>query len=391
MIAFSLPRTVIVLSLVSFLNDAASEMITPLLPLFLTLTLGAGPAVVGLVEGVAEATASLLKILSGRLADRGWRHKRLVLGGYFLSNLCRPLIGLAQIWPSVLVLRFLDRVGKGIRTSPRDALIAHTTPKHLLGRAFGLHRALDNAGAVVGPVLAFLLLQRQASLQEVFLWSATLGVLVVMLLIVGLREPVHPPPIHPPPLRWGTLDPALRGLILAAALLALATPPEVFLILWATGRGLEIAWAPLLWAAASLVKTPLAMLGGELSDHLGRLPVLLTGWGLRVASLVMLALAADGPLLTWGLFLAYAGSLALTEGPERALIGNHAPPELKATAFGLFHMTVGLTALPGAVLFGIVWQGWGTPVAFLLAAGITLTAALVLFILARSVKMTDTA
>ncbi len=391
MIRLSLPRTVIVLSLVSFLNDAASEMITPLLPLFLTITLGAGPAVVGLVEGVAEATASLLKILSGRLADRGWRHKRLVLGGYSLSNLCRPLIGLAQIWPGVLILRFLDRVGKGIRTSPRDALIAHTTPKHLLGRAFGLHRALDNAGAVVGPVLAFALLQQQITLQEVFLWSAVPGFLVVVLLIFGLREPVRPPPINLPPLRWRSLDPALRGLILAAGLLALATPPEVFLILWATGRGLEIVWTPLLWAAASLVKTPLAMLGGELSDHFGRFPILLIGWGLRVASLILLASASDGPLLTWSLFLAYAGSLALTEGPERALIGDYAPSTLKATAFGLFHMTVGLAALPGAVLFGAVWQGWGASVAFLLAAGITLTASLALFILARSVQMTDAA
>ena len=391
MIRFGLPRTVVVLSLVSFLNDAASEMITPLLPLFLTITLGAGPAAVGLVEGVAEATASLLKILSGRLADRGWRHKYLVLGGYSLSNLCRPLIGLARIWPWVLTLRFLDRVGKGIRTSPRDALIAHTTPKYLLGRAFGLHRALDNAGAVVGPVLAFVLLQQGLLLQEVFLWSAIPGLLVLMLLIFGLSESTRPIPVRSPPLHWHSLDTSIKGLILAGSLLALATTPEVFLILWATGRGLEIAWAPLLWAAASVVKTPLAMVGGELSDRLGRLPILLGGWSLRVLVLLSLAFAQDGPMLTWGLFLAYAGSLALTEGPERALIGDRAPTKLKATAFGLYHMAVGLAALPGAVLFGSLWQWYGHQSAFLFAAVMTLLSAAVLVAMTRSIQVSGTA
>lgn len=377
-----LPRTVIVLSLVSLLNDAASEMITPLLPLFLTVTLGAGPAVVGLVEGVAEATASLLKILSGRLADRGWRHKALVLGGYTVSNVCRPLIGLAHSWPWVLALRFLDRIGKGIRTAPRDALIAHTTPPQLLGRAFGLHRALDNAGAVIGPLLAFGLLQQQLSLQQIFLCSAVPGGLVLCLLAFGLPEPSRPAPLHPPPLQWRRLDPALQGLILAGGLLAFATTPEVFLILWARGRGLEIVWIPLLWAAASLVKTPLSMLGGELSDHLGRLPVLIGGWGLRVGILILMAIAGDGPGLTWVLFLAFAGSLALTEGAERALIGDCAPGPIKATAFGLFHMTVGLAALPGALLFGSLWQWWGAASAFTFSASVTAVAASLLIWLA---------
>ena len=150
-----LPRTVIILGLVSFLNDTASEMITPLLPLFLTTTLGASAAIVGLVEGVAEATASILKLISGYLADRGWNTKKLVVSGYAVSNASRPLIGLASGWSLVLVLRFLDRVGKGIRTAPRDALIAASTDEQLRGRAFGFHRALDHSGAMLGPLLAF--------------------------------------------------------------------------------------------------------------------------------------------------------------------------------------------------------------------------------------------
>ena len=378
-----LPRTVIVLGLVSFLNDAASEMITPLLPVFLTAVLGAGPAVVGLVEGVAEASASFLKIVSGHLADRGWRHKRLVLGGYGLSNLCRPLIGLAGAWPWVLGLRFLDRIGKGLRTAPRDALIAAATPEHLRGRAFGFHRALDNAGAVVGPLLAFALLQRDIPMAEVFLWSALPGLAVLLLLAIGLEEPARPPAVHPPPLRWRALDPHLQGLILAGGGLALAAAPEVFVVLWATGRGLEVAWVPLLWAAASAIKTPLALAGGELSDRLGRRAVLLGGWGVRVAMLVALALARDGVWLTWGLFLGYAASLALTEGPERALIGDHAPPARRATAYGLFHMVVGLAALPGGLLFGGLWQLWGPAAAFLCSAAITTLAAAALAWLTR--------
>lgn len=378
-----LPRTVIVLSLVSFLNDAASELITPLLPLFLTLTLGAGPAVVGLVEGVAETTASLLKILSGRLADRGWQHKRLVLVGYTLSNLFRPLIGLAGAWSWVLGLRFLDRVGKGVRTAPRDALIAHATPPELLGRAFGLHRALDNAGAIVGPVVAFALLEQRLSIPQIFLCSAVPGVCVLLLLLFGLKEPDRPPPMKTPPLRWHALDPPLKGLILAGGGLALASVPEVFLVLWATDRGLEIAWAPLLWAAASAVKTPLAMAGGELSDRLGRLTVLVAGWSLRVGMLVLLAVASDGVFETWSLFLGYAGALALTEGPERALIGVCAPSHLKATAYGLYHMMVGLAALPGGLLFGSLWQWWGAPQAFLSAAVITACAAGTLVVYVR--------
>lgn len=373
-----LPRTVILLSLVSFLNDAASELITPLLPLFLTATLGAGPWVVGLVEGVAETTASFLKIFSGYLADRGLRHKPMVVSGYALSNFCRPLIGLAGSWTSVLGLRFLDRVGKGLRTAPRDALIAHATPPELLGRAFGFHRALDNAGAVFGPIAAFWLLNAGRPIPEVFLWSAIPGI-GVLLLLLGLREPERPPKISPPTLRWGALDPPLKGLILASGGLQLATAPEVFLVLWATDRGLEIAWAPLLWAAASAVKTPLALIGGELSDRIGRMSALFLGWGIRIGMLSALALAGDGTLITWGLFLGYAASLALTEGPERALVGACAPKALRATAYGLYHMAVGLAALPGGVLFGSLWQWQGNSWAFTVsAAGTALSAAVFL-------------
>ena len=201
-----LPRTVIVLGGVSLLNDAASEMITPLLPVFLTATLGAGPAIVGLVEGVAEATASVLKLCAGRLADRGVPPRRLVVAGYGLANLARPLLGLVASWPAVLALRFTDRVGKGLRTAPRDALIAGATDPAFRGRAFGFHRAMDNAGAVLGPLLAFALLRAQVALGSVFLASVVPGVLVMLLLAAGLRSGERgAPPAPPPPLRLSLL------------------------------------------------------------------------------------------------------------------------------------------------------------------------------------------
>jgi len=377
------PRTVIILGLVSFLNDAASEMITPLLPIFLTAVLGAGPVVVGLVEGVAEATASLLKLVSGRLADRGWNTKGLVIGGYGLSNTARPLIGLAFGWTWVLVMRFLDRVGKGLRTSPRDAMIAASTDSHLRGKAFGFQRALDHGGAVVGPLLAFVLLGWGIELHNVFLLSVVPGILVLLLLWFGLPPTARVAPVESiaVPVGWRGVDARLRALIIAAGGLALATTPEVFLVLWAQARGLEIVWVPLLWSAASAVKVVVAIPGGHWSDQFGRLPVLVVGWGARILILIALGLTATSELTIWILFLAYAGSLAFTEGAERALIGDFAPAGQKATAFGVYHMISGMLALPGALLFGALWQWFGATTAFLTAAGLTAISVLVLLMI----------
>ncbi len=346
----ALPRTVVVLGFVSLLNDAASEMITPLLPIFLTATLGAGPAIVGLVEGVAEATASILKLISGRLADRGVSAKGLVLGGYGVSNLCRPLIGFAAAWSAVLLLRFLDRVGKGLRTAPRDALIVAAAGPGGRGRAFGFHRSMDHAGAVVGPLLAFALLSAEADLEHVFLASAVPGILVLLLLVFGLPAEPGRVPIAPPRFRWRELHGRLRGLIGATGLLALASVPEVFVVLWATQAGLPVAWVPLVWAAASLAKMVVAMPAGMLSDRLGRLPLLVGGWTARVLVLLLLASTTPGAIGVWLLFLAYSATLALTEPAERSLIGDHAAEHERGTAFGLYHLVGGLLVLPGAVL-----------------------------------------
>jgi len=369
---YSLPRTVVVLGVVSLLNDASSEMITPLLPIFLTATLGAGPAIVGLVEGLAEATSSVLKLVAGRLADRGVDPKSLVLGGYGLSNATRPLLGLAAAWSAVLLLRFLDRVGKGLRTAPRDALIAGAVPAAQRGRAFGFHRSMDHAGAVIGPLIAFALLAAHVPLEHVFLASVVPGTLVLLLLAFGL--PRGQPFVAPPraAFAWGSLHGRLRAMIVAAGWLALASVPEVFVVLWATNAGMDVQWIPLVWAAASLAKMLIAMPAGIVSDRLGRVPVLLGGWTLRIIVLLALAaLPAPAAWQVWLLFIAYAATLAVTEPAERSVIGDHAAEHERGTAYGLYHLASGLLVLPGAVMFGAIWQWFGSSAAFTVAALVT--------------------
>ena len=380
---YFVPRTVMILGMVSFLNDTASEMITPLLPLFLTATLGAGPAIVGLVEGLAEATASILKLLSGWLADRGWNTKKLVVSGYTVSNTSRPLIGFALGWSWVLVLRLLDRVGKGIRTAPRDALIASSTDKHMRGRAFGFQRTLDHGGAMLGPLLAFGLLQWGMTMEHVFMASIIPGAAVIVLLVFGLKMPPKVQPEHSRArLHWHNLDARVKGLVVASGGLALATTPEAFLVLWANQGGITVSWVPLLWAAASGVKALVSGPAGSLSDRFGHLRIVSIGWTARILLLIAFAWFPDGGMIVWVLFLGYAAALAFTEGAERALLGDFAPAEQQGTVFGLYHLVSGIMILPGAVLFGVVWQWLGMSSAFVMAALLTTIAAITLRLLA---------
>ncbi|MEW6353589.1 MAG: MFS transporter [Pseudomonadota bacterium] len=379
-----LPFTVVLLGLVSLLNDVASDMIMPLLPVFLSVTLGAGPAIIGLIEGVAETTASLLKLWSGRLGDSGVGHKPLAVAGYSLSNLVRPLLGVANSWGMVMAVRFADRIGKGLRTSPRDAIVSASVHTELRGRAFGLHRTLDHTGAFIGPLLASGLLALGLSMQQVFLASAVPGVLAVMLLVFGLRVAREPNQRSaPPPLRWSLLHPRLRAMVIAAGSLALVAVPDAFMLLWLSKAGVEIFWIPLVWAAAHGVRALVALPAGGWSDHNGRVPVLLAGWVLR--ALLLLAVPFVSHLAAViALFLAYAAATASTEGAERAVIGDFADKKAQGTAFGLYNMTVGLLALPGALWFGVVWETFGMGVAFVASAALTIGVAVTLVMLVRA-------
>ncbi|MBI4714894.1 MAG: MFS transporter [Nitrospirae bacterium] len=377
-----LRKNVLIFGAVSFLNDAASEMIYPLLPVFLTRVLKAGPAALGVIEGIAESTASLLKLVSGYLSDRVRRRKPWVVGGYLLSNTTRPLIGLAATWPAVLILRFFDRVGKGVRTSPRDAMIAESTPPEYQGKAFGFHRAADHAGAVVGPLIATLLLiSLAADLRTIFLLSLIPGILTVALLWVGVRETprpkvseeTRPEPLHPLK-AWREIPPTLHRFFLILFLFTLGNSSDAFLLLKAQETGIAVALLPLLWVVLHLVKMAFAMPAGIASDRRGRKGMIVGGWLIYAATYAGF-IVADSPWQIWVLFAVYGLHFGLTEGPERALIADLAPAHLRGSIYGLYHLTMGIGMLPASVLFGWVWQTFGAGAAFGMGALLALAAA----------------
>lgn len=375
-----LPFTVIVVGAVSLLTDVSSEMIYPLLPQFLAGTLGAAAWTVGLVEGLAETTAAAVKILAGALTDRSGKRKPLMLLGYGLAGLVRPLIGLSTSWAMVLALRVTDRIGKGLRGAPRDALIADVTPAHQRGAAYGLHRAMDHLGAVIGPLVAALLL-RQGGLdvRDVFLLAGVPAALVMVLLVVGVREPAVPPPrsAQRPKLAWRTLPPGLRRMVVAIGLFTLGNSTDAFLLLALTDAGLPLAWVAAAWSAHHVVKVVSTALFGRLSDRLGRKGLVLAGWALYAAVYLGLAVV-DSLQATVALFLAYGVYFGLTEPVEKAWVADLAPPEQRGVAFGVWQAVVALGALPASLAFGLVWNRWGEAAAFTLGATLAALGAVVL-------------
>lgn len=375
----ALPRTVWLLGLVSLFNDTTSELVYPLVPLFLASVLMAGPRALGIIEGIAEATASLLKLFSGILVDRHGRAKGWVLAGYGLAALSRPPFYVAGSWPVVLALRFADRVGKGLRTSPRDALLAGAAGESRRGLAFGVHRAMDNAGAVIGPLLAAWLLAEGMALREVFLWAIVPGI-ATLALALAIREPAAPTPRPCAAFSWtlAGFPPAFRRYLVVLALFTLGNSSNMFLLLRAKELGLPEYQVPLLWALTSAVamifSTPLS----ALSDRLGRTRLILGGW--IVYGLFYLGLGLDRfhPLLLWPLFACYGLFLAATEGAEKALVADLAPPDRLGTAYGWFNLTAGVMLLPASLLFGLLYQQAGAFAAFAFSASCALAAAALL-------------
>lgn len=380
------------LAAVSLLTDASSEIIAPLLPLFLVGTLGTSVRMVGVIEGAAEAVAALLKVASGWWSDRVSRRKPLIVGGYAIASLVRPLIALAQTGMQVLGIRLLDRVGKGLRGAPRDALLAASVPVEQRGRAFGFHRAADHAGAVVGPLIALACLQwLHMPVRHVFWVAAVPGALAVLVAVVFVREQradnarVTSPgalAAHPvatasetdatrrrslPRPFWHTLAPIV--------LFTLGNSTDAFLLLRASQLGVPTALIPLLWVTLHLVKSASSTPGGALSDRIGRRPLIVAGWVLYAAVYAGFALA-EAQWQAWLLFAVYGAVFGLTEGSEKALVADLVPPPQRGTAFGWYHGLVGVTALPASLLFGYVWETHSAPVAFAMGAAIALTASL---------------
>lgn len=389
--------TVIALGVVSFFTDLSSEMIYPLLPIFLSSVLGAGAFALGLIEGIADATASILKIISGYLTDRAGKRKPFVLSGYSLSFVVRPFIGLATVWPVVLVLRFIDRAGKGIRTSPRDALIADVTDSRFTGRAYGFHRAMDHAGAVLGPLAAVLLLKGVGlSLRSVFLLSAVPAAVVLIVVIFFVKEDgmsksaaIAMPKAGSEIVSRGeserisaeesgrvseeeserapdqkSMGSDFKLFLLAVVTFTLGNSTDAFLLLRLNTAGVDVASTALLWSLFHVVKMVSTYTGGRISDRVGRKPMIITGWVYYAFIYLMFALfTSKGALIC--IFLLYGVYFGLTEPVEKAWVVSFVPHDLRGRAFGYYHGAIGIASLPTSLLFGFIWQTWGYYYAFI--------------------------
>jgi MFS family permease len=392
-----LPRNVFAISLVSLLNDASSEIIYPLLPIFLSLTLGASPGIVGVVEGVAESISSLLKLFAGYFSDRRGKRKGFVVLGYSLASFARPLLAFANSWYQVLAIRVTDRVGKGIRSAPRDAMIADTVAVEERGLAFGFHRAMDHTGAVVGPLIGYLLLAlvaanrnapTAADFTKIFLLASipALAAVVVVTLFVRespraetFNESVMPPPSS---LSLRGFDNNFKRFLLIIALFTLSNSSDAFLLLRAQSAGVSIASIPLLWAMLHVVKVLSSLIGGDLSDRLGRRRLIVSGWILYAAVYAGFSFVSN-KISVWILFLIYGIYFGLAEGAEKALVADLVRPEQRGTAYGLYNLAFGITVLPASLLMGALWSWRGPAVAFLVSAALGASAAVLLLLLVK--------
>jgi MFS family permease len=375
----SLSPLVVSLGFVSLFNDIASEMIYPLLPAFLTATLGAGTAAVGIVEGVAEATAAVGKGVFGWLSDRKTRRKPFVMAGYAASVAARPLEAIAPGWGAVVAIRFLDRIGKGVRTAPRDAMIAGAVDPRRRGVAYGFERAMDNAGATIGPLLAALLLKFFfTDVRPVFALSIVPGLVALAILKFHAREEkIVPAKEDLGRAVAARFPPRFYAVIGIFTLFALANSTDAFLLLRARDCGVPLWAIPALWAffngAKALTNTPL----GALADRIGRMPTILLGW-LAYAGVYFAFGRVRSAGAIWALFGIYALYYGLTEGAQRAYVADVAGEKARGRAFGLFHLTVGLASLPASIAFGVLWAKLGPAAAFDVGAVLALASAVAL-------------
>lgn len=366
------------LGVVSLFTDLSSEMIYPLLPFFLTTTLGAGAAFLGLVEGLAEATASLLKLASGWFSDRAGKRKPLVLAGYGLASLARPLIALAAAPWHVLTIRFADRIGKGIRSSPRDALLADSVAAQVRGAAFGFQRAADHAGAVLGPLAASaILLLAPGQYRLVFALAAIPAWVSVVVLwrFVQERTVEH---VATNAIRFEGLHGlprSYRRFLIVIVIFTLGNATDAFLLLRAQQLGIAVAWIPALWAMLHVSKMAWSVPGGMLADRAGPRLAIASGWLIYAVIYAGFAFAASA-WHVWLLLGAYGLYYGLTEAPEKALVAALSPRERRGAAFGAYHFAVGVAALPASVIFGVLWQRFGSAFALLTGASLALTATL---------------
>jgi len=397
---FDLPRPVWLLGWVSLATDSATEAIYPLLPFFLTRVLGAGAVSLGVLEGAAEAVNSILKIVSGRIADRSPRKRPLVLFGYSLSSIARPFIALASTWTQVFVVRVLDRIGKGVRGAPRDAMLAVWTTPGTRGKVYGFHRSMDHVGAVVGPALASVFLwfypDRYRTLFALTIIPGAIAVALIFLVPekeVRLQSEVQ----LKPDTAYGSgnsdgvsgfsrtptpLSREFTAFMLVLTLFTLGNSTDAFLLLKLTDIAGTARFVPLMWAALHVVKAVVSVAGGSWSDRIGRRAVIVIGW--LVYAVVYAGFAMSGSLsalLAW--FLLYGFYFGFAEGTEKALVADLAPPDRRGFAFGIYNAVQGLGSLAASVVFGLIWKWYGAAAAFGFGAVLALTASVLLFAAVR--------
>lgn len=377
-----LPPNVWLIGVISLLNDTASNLLYPLIPLYLSSVLMSGPKALGIIEGIAEATSSILKLVSGVLVDKTNRTKPWIVWGYGLAGFSRPLISIATSWVGVLGIRILDRIGKGLRSSPRDALLAASVPPERRGLAFGLHRSMDNAGAVLGPILAAVLLGGGFKVRDLFVIS-----ILPAILCLGMSLLIREPKNVLTTTRKGNFSWNLQGVptnfkryLLAVVIFSLGNSSNMFLLLRARELGLPEAQVPLAWATISAI----AMLFGTplsaLSDRFGRIRSIAAGWlAYGLFYLCLGFLSPGNPVLLFGLFAFYGLFLAATEGVEKALVADLAPSAMVGTAYGWFNLASGMMLLPASIIFGWFYENAGATVAFEFSAGCALVSTVLLF------------
>ena len=370
---------VILLGFVSLLNDSSSEMIYPLLPVFLASYLGAAPVVIGLIEGAADGLASVLKYFAGAWSDRTSKRKPLIASGYGIAAISRLLIPLARVWPLVLLARLLDRTGKGVRSAPRDALIADVTPPESRGKAFGFHRALDHTGAIIGPLIALSLMYgMHAQMRTIFFVAVIPGAIGVLLLLF-LREDRVAPDLQAKEaagrIAGATQMPAaFWKAVSAVALFSLANSSDAFLLLQAHVAGVATALLPALWAAHHVIKALFSTRAGALSDRVDRTLLLIAGWCSYAVIYFAFPFARSLPFFVV-LFILYAIPFALYEGAERAWIAEFAPAEMRGKGFGYYYLANGLCVLAGTALFGWIYQAVAHTAAFFTGGALAVAAA----------------
>lgn len=379
---FGFGKNVFVAGLVSFFMDVSSEMIYPLVPLFLANILGINKSIIGLIEGIAESTASLLKVFSGWFSDRIGNRKWLMAAGYGISTLSRPIIALATGWHHVMGSRFMDRFGKGVRTAPRDAIIAESAEKTHLGRAFGFHRSMDTMGAVVGPAIAFFLLGIFSNNYRIVFWLSMIpGAIAVLLIILFITEKKKVPLPHAerPKLALKHFDWRFKFFLAIATLFAIGNSSDVFLILRAQQTGISTVMIPVVYLLFNLIYSLSAIPAGIAADRFGKKRVILLGFVLFAILYYGFAVAKDTTAI-WVLFAFYGLFMGLTEGVQKAFLATIIPSDFKATAFGVYNTAVGLAMFPASLIGGWLWDHV-SPSATFYYGSVTASLSTVLFVI----------